>query len=166
MPPSVLSTSPEPFWPYFVLSVCTPNSTKLLLMVGVLLLVIRLSSAQAQKTQPPETTHLIDSMQGPALYAAYCAVCHGKDGKGGGPMAKSLRVTPPDLTRIAMRNGGKFPMARIQRIISGEEALPAGHGTREMPVWGPVFSQVAWDQDLGRIRVDNLARSIEGMQTK
>jgi mono/diheme cytochrome c family protein len=136
------------------------------LMVGGLLLVILLSSAQTQKTQPPETTHLIDSIQGPALYTAYCAVCHGRGGKGGGPMAKSLKIAPPDLARIAMRNGGRFPMARIQRIISGEEPLPAGHGTREMPVWGPIFSQIAWDQDLGRVRVDNLARYIEGMQTK
>ena len=136
------------------------------LMVVGLLFVILLSSAPAQKTQPPETTHLIDSIQGPALYTAYCAVCHGKDGKGGGPMAKSLKVAPPDLVRIAMRNGGRFPMARIQRIISGEEPLPAGHGTQEMPVWGPIFSQIAWDQDLGRVRVDNLARFIEGMQIK
>ena len=136
------------------------------LMVGGLLLVILLGSAQTQKTQPPETTHLIDSIQGPALYAAYCTVCHGKDGKGGGPMAKSLKVAPPDLTRIAMRNGGRFPMARIQRTISGEEPLPAGHGTREMPVWGPIFSQIAWDRDLGRVRVDNLAKYIEGMQAR
>jgi mono/diheme cytochrome c family protein len=136
------------------------------LTVGGLLLVILVSSAQTEKTQAPETAHLIASIQGPALYAAYCTVCHGKDGKGNGPMAKSLKVAPPDLTRIAMRNGGKFPMLRIQRIISGEEALPAGHGTREMPVWGPVFSQIAWDQDLGHIRVDNLARYIEGMQAK
>jgi mono/diheme cytochrome c family protein len=136
------------------------------LMVGGLLLVILLSSAQTQKTQPPETTHLIDSIQGPPLYTAYCTVCHGKDGKGGGPMAKSLKVAPPDLTHIVMRNGGRFPMERIQRIISGEEPLAAGHGPREMPVWGPIFSQIAWDQDLGRVRVANLARYIEGMQTK
>jgi len=132
-------------------------------MVGGLFAILA-NSAQTQKTQPPETTHLIDSVQGPVLYRAYCAVCHGKDGKGGGPMAKSLKVPPPDLTRLATRNGGSFPMARIQRIISGEEPRPAGHGTREMPVWGPIFSQIAWDQDLGRVRVNNLARYIEGMQ--
>ena len=81
-------------------------------------------------------------------------------------MAKSLKVTPADLTRLAMRNGGTFPMARIQRTISGQESRPAGHGPREMPVWGPIFSQIAWDQDLGRVRVDNLARYIAGMQEK
>jgi mono/diheme cytochrome c family protein len=83
------------------------------LVVGGLLLLILLTSAQTQKSQPPETTHLIDSIQGPALYRAYCTVCHGMDGKGGGPMAKSLKVAPPDLTHIAMRNGGRFPAARI-----------------------------------------------------
>lgn len=77
------------------------------LIAGGLLLVILLSSAPAGKTQSPETTHLIDSIQGPALYTAHYAVCYGKDGKGGGPLAKSLKVAPPDLRRIAMRNGGK-----------------------------------------------------------
>ena len=134
--------------------------------VGGLFLVIMLGSAQTKNTQPPETAHLIDSIQGPALYTAYCTVCHGKDGKGGGPMAKSLKVTPADLTRVAIRNGGTFPMERIQRIISGQQSMPAGHGTREMPVWGPIFSQIAWDQDLGRVRVSNVARYIEGMQAK
>ena len=135
------------------------------LMAAGLFSVI-LSSAQTPKEQSPETIHLIESIQGPALYSAYCTVCHGKDGKGGGPMAKSLKVAPLDLTRVATRNGGVFSMARIQRIISGEEPLAAGHGTREMPVWGPVFSQIAWDQDLGRVRVYNLAKYVESIQAK
>ena len=79
-------------------------------------------------------------------------------------MAKSLKSKTPDLTQIAAHNGGKFPLTRIQRIISGQEQTPAGHGTREMPVWGPIFSQIAWDQDLGRIRVYNLAKYIESLQ--
>jgi mono/diheme cytochrome c family protein len=129
-------------------------------------LLFRAAAWQKPEPQPPETAHLIDSIQGPELFNAYCAVCHGKDGKGAGPMAGVLKVKPSDLTRIALRNGGKFPMARVQRIISGEEPLPASHGPREMPVWGPIFSQIAWDQDLGRVRIDNLAKYIEQMQAK
>jgi hypothetical protein len=81
-------------------------------------------------------------------------------------MAKSLKVSAPDLTGVAVRNGGSFPLVRVQRIISGEEFLPAGHGTRPMPVWGPVFSQISWDQDLGRMRIYNLAKYIEGLQSR
>ena len=81
-------------------------------------------------------------------------------------MAKSLNKKTPDLTRIVLRKGEEFPLTRVQRIISGEEQLPAGHGSREMPVWGPVFSQVAWDQDLGRIRIYDLAKYIETLQVR
>ncbi|HXP84537.1 MAG TPA: cytochrome c [Bryobacteraceae bacterium] len=124
------------------------------------------SPARAQQPPQPETTRLIQSIQGPALYTAYCSVCHGKDAKGGGSMAPSLKTPPPDLTKINQRNGGKFPLARVVSIISGEQSVPSGHGTREMPIWGPIFSQVAWDQDLGRVRVDNLAKYLETLQTK
>ncbi len=81
-------------------------------------------------------------------------------------MAAWLKVQPSDLTHIAARNGGKFPLERVDRIISGDEALPSGHGTRAMPIWGPVFSQVTRDQDLGRVRIDNLARYLRDIQSK
>jgi mono/diheme cytochrome c family protein len=124
------------------------------------------SSPSDPKEQPRAVTHLIESIQGPPLYKAYCAVCHGTDGKGGGPMSNSLKVKPLDLTHIAARNRGAFPLARVEKIIASEEPIPAGHGTREMPVWGPIFSQIAWDQDLGQIRIYNLAKYIQGIQAK
>ena len=122
--------------------------------------------AVQNQSSKQEEGRLIESIQGPALYQTYCASCHGKDAKGGGTMARSLKVAPADLTRIAARNGGKFPLMRIERIISGEELTGSGHGTREMPVWGPIFSQVTRDQDLGRVRIDNLARYLRDIQTK
>ncbi len=114
----------------------------------------------------PDTVRLIDSIQGPNLYKAYCAVCHGADAKGDGPMAMFLKTPPSDLTRISQRNHGMFPLEKVRRIIAGEDAVSAGHGTRQMPVWGPIFSQIAWDQDLGRVRIDNLARYLETLQAK
>jgi mono/diheme cytochrome c family protein len=114
--------------------------------------------------QKPGGDRLINSIEGPALYQAYCATCHGVDATGGGPMAGALKTSPTDLTRIAARNGGMFPLPRVSRIISGEEVVPAGHGSREMPVWGPIFSQVDADQDLGKIRIDNLARYLRDIQ--
>jgi mono/diheme cytochrome c family protein len=127
-------------------------------VAGAALLQGRAPAAQEQS--------LIVSIQGDKLYNAYCASCHGADAKGKGPMAAWLKVPPADLTRIAARNGGNFPLERVGRIISGEEVLPSGHGTRPMPVWGPVFSQVTRDQDLGRVRIDNLARYLRDIQSK
>jgi mono/diheme cytochrome c family protein len=125
----------------------------------------RVSAQSAPQALSPETVRLIDSVEGPALYKAYCAVCHGNDGLGNGPMAAILKTAPSDLTRIATRNGGMYPAARVSKVISGEGDI-AGHGARAMPVWGPIFSQIAWDQDLGQIRIRNLTDYIGKMQKR
>jgi mono/diheme cytochrome c family protein len=130
-------------------------------------LILSNHAAVAQTNREnPENTRLIDSIQGPALFKAYCAVCHGADGRGAGPLARGLKTRPADLTRIAARNAGIFPSERVQNIIAGEEQVAQGHGTREMPVWGPIFSQIAWDLDLGRVRIDNLVRYLKEIQAK
>ncbi len=126
-------------------------------IVAGLFLMLAQGTAQKQAPQTSQEKQLLDSFKGPELYKAYCATCHGKDGKGGGPMAASLRIMPADLTGISARNGGTFPFLVVQKIISGEQQRPATHGTREMPVWGPIFSEVSWDQDLGRVRIYTLA---------
>ena len=129
-------------------------------------LTLAVGAAQKRPIQTPQEKQLLDSFKGPELFKAYCATCHGKDAKGGGPMAASLRSAPPDLTRIAVRNGGSFPFLEVQKIISGERQPPATHGTREMPVWGPIFSEVTWDQDLGRVRIYSLTMYLESIQVK
>jgi mono/diheme cytochrome c family protein len=134
-------------------------------LLGMALLFM-VTVAQTPPAPKLEETHLISSLAGSDLYQAYCAVCHGKTAKGDGPMGRALKVAPADLTRIATRNGGKFPRQRVEQILSSETAVEAGHGTREMPLWGPIFSQIAWDQDLGRVRIDNVARYLEQIQTK
>jgi mono/diheme cytochrome c family protein len=122
--------------------------------------------AGQEETAGPEERHLIRSLEGEALFAAYCAVCHGIDGKGGGPAASALKKAVPDLTRISQRNAGNFPSVRVQTIISGEEIATPAHGSREMPIWGPIFGQIAWDQDLGKVRIYNLAKYLESLQQK
>jgi mono/diheme cytochrome c family protein len=124
-----------------------------------------LADSQAPQ-QPPnsEKPHtLIRSVEGADLYREYCASCHGKSGKGDGPVAPALKATVPDLTMIAKNNGGKFPTARVQRIIEGQGMI-ASHGTREMPVWGPIFSQVEADVDREPVRMQNLLKYLESIQ--
>jgi mono/diheme cytochrome c family protein len=133
-------------------------------IAAVLIGAVGILLAQQPKEESPEQARLISSLEGRALYDAHCAVCHGSDARGGGPMAKVLRVPPPDLTRIVTRERGPFPTRKIEKIIAGDADV-SSHGTREMPLWGPIFSQVAWDQDLGKVRIRNLAKYLENIQT-
>jgi mono/diheme cytochrome c family protein len=75
---------------------------------------------------------------GSEFYQRYCASCHGIEGKGDGPAASVLDPPPKDLTRIAVRRGGKFPDGEIARYVDGRFEV-AAHGSRTMPVWGESF---------------------------
>ncbi|MEJ2375450.1 MAG: c-type cytochrome [Pseudolabrys sp.] len=101
-----------------------------------------------------------------------CAVCHGVDGRGDGPMAHMLKVKPADLTTLARRNGGTFPFEKVVEIIDGRRQVK-GHGTREMPVWGSYYEMdIArrygphGSESLVKARVETLARYVEAMQEK
>jgi mono/diheme cytochrome c family protein len=72
-------------------------------------------------------------------YRMSCAVCHGEDARGDGPLAHLLTVKPTDLTRLAKRNNGKFPTDKMVETIDGRTQV-SGHGTREMPVWGTRYA--------------------------
>jgi hypothetical protein len=69
------------------------------------------------------------------------------------------------LTTLAQNHHGKFPAARVRSIISGDENH-AAHGSREMPVWGPVFHQIQNDQDLGYVRLQNVTEYLISIQQK
>ncbi|TIU18423.1 MAG: cytochrome c [Mesorhizobium sp.] len=75
---------------------------------------------------------------GKAEYMNSCAVCHGLEGKGDGPLGDELLKRPSDLTRLSRRNGGEFPYWRVFAVIDGRGMVPA-HGNRDMPVWGRQF---------------------------
>ncbi len=120
--------------------------------------------AQTKGTAPQAPQSLIYSIKGPDLYRAYCASCHGLTGRGDGPAAPALKAKIPDLTLLARNNGGVFPTARVRKMISGDEVL-AAHGSREMPIWGPIFHQVEEDRDFGAVRLENLAKYLESIQS-
>jgi len=74
---------------------------------------------------------------GGAQYQARCAQCHGADGKGGGAVAKQAKITVPDLTTYAKRNGGTFPTELAWQKIDGR---PVNWDAKsQMPVWGQSF---------------------------
>jgi mono/diheme cytochrome c family protein len=79
-----------------------------------------------------------DGQSGRQLYLRYCSACHGPEAKGDGVAGTLMRPQPADLTLLASKNGGEFPMERVVRNIDGREALRA-HGEPGMPVWGEVL---------------------------
>ncbi|MER8466053.1 cytochrome c [Mesorhizobium sp. M1396] len=75
---------------------------------------------------------------GEAEYMNSCAVCHGPEGSGDGPLGDELVKRPADLTRLSKDNGGEFPYWRVFAVIDGRTMVPE-HGDRDMPVWGRQF---------------------------
>ncbi len=114
------------------------------------------------KTVPPVGANGID---GKSLYQEFCAVCHGRDGKGNGPAADSLKTHPTDLTQISHRNNGRFPDTRILAILNGDVAA-GPHGSRDMPIWGKTFNDVSSSLSVAQGRKHSLVSYLEQMQTK
>lgn len=101
---------------------------------------------------------------GATLYRTYCAVCHGPDARGRGPLASSLRVAPSDLTQLARRSGGTFPRLAVTRSIDGRDTV-RGHGSGDMPVWGDAFERsAAAGPDAVRARIEALVSHLAGVQ--
>lgn len=130
---------------------------------AVVALVIALGQAGAAgQTISRTTAKHLPTMAGADNFQAYCAVCHGPEAKGNGPAAKALKTPPPDLTLLARRNGGKFSQADVDAAIRGTRLI-ATHGTREMPMWGPVFRSLDAD-DTMKLRVHNLVEFLRSIQ--
>jgi mono/diheme cytochrome c family protein len=67
--------------------------------------------------------------------------CHGKEGRGDGPVAAAMKKAPANLTSLSIRNNGKFPELEVYHSILGDGII-AAHGSQEMPVWGDVLKSL------------------------
>jgi mono/diheme cytochrome c family protein len=112
-----------------------------------------------------------DNSVGAALYASFCAACHGEAGKGDGDMANVMTIPSPNLTLLAKNNEGEFPMLRVIQTIDGRSGT-RGHGG-VMPIFGAVFSPGGSGPGLeygseveARGRVLALAQYIESIQAQ
>jgi mono/diheme cytochrome c family protein len=122
------------------------------------------------------------SVAGDEVYKAYCENCHGEDLKGHGPDAAGLRVPPPDLTTIALRNGGKFSPGAVRDQILRWNEVPrtmrdfadkvhteqTGEVTEAahvMPAFGPIFAKLYPQEVRDReVRISNLIAHIKKKQ--
>ena len=141
-------------------------STRNMLLLAAMLALFSWAVLAQQKEIKHVPVKATSPTSGSEMYNTYCAVCHGKDGKGAGPAAEALKVPPTDLTQLASKNGGEYPSAHVTATIHGDTNLPA-HGTKDMPIWGDLF----WHMSQGhesevQMRIANLNKHIEEMQAK
>ena len=130
-----------------------------------LLFVPVLLSAQDAATVKKVTAAPTSPASGKEMFHAYCASCHGTDAKGGGPAAPGLKKAPSDLTTLSKKNGGKFPALAVRASIKDGSQIE--HGSKEMPVWGPILMSVSGDNP-GVVdqRVANLIAYIQSIQVR
>ena len=144
------------------------HARKLFGMGAVLLMSATFAVAQqAGKTQikhvPVKATN---AASGQEMFASYCAVCHGANATGNGPAQSALKIPATDLTTLAQKNGGKYPAMHVSSVLRGDAEL-AAHGSKDMPVWGPLFRNLSQGHDAEvQQRIANINSYIESLQKK
>lgn len=88
------------------------------------------------------TGYAAEVNHGKQMYLRYCGSCHGATGAGNGPVSRDLKVKVPDLTTLANKNRGVYPLDDVMATIDGRRLVRA-HGDRDMPVWGETFRSEA-----------------------
>lgn len=106
---------------------------------------------------------------GREMYLQYCGSCHGRDGKGMGIVSRELKTKTPDLTIIAKKNHGIYPLDDVMATIDGRRIV-RGHGDRDMPVWGEKFHSEAkgtkYPELTTLLKAKTIAEYIGTLQTK
>lgn len=102
-------------------------------------------------------------------YLSACAACHGEAADGNGEIATMFKNRVPDLTGIAKRNDGVFPLLKVIQAIDGRAVMRA-HGN-PMPLFGKRFRAAAEGKSallgaeaIARGRVLELALYIQSIQ--
>jgi mono/diheme cytochrome c family protein len=143
-------------------------------LFALLFSIAALTMAQESQTKVKKVPiQRTSAASGEQMFASYCAACHGKDAKGDGPAAAELKVPPPDLTTLAQRHGGKYPSAYVDNVLQNGVAEAKAHGSKDMPVWGPLFGSIEGAGGASGVagptikqRAYNLNKYIESLQEK
>jgi mono/diheme cytochrome c family protein len=144
---------------------------KFISLAAILVAISTFAVAQQAPAQTvPTVKHVpitnTPSNSGKEMFNSYCAVCHGKDGKGNGPAASAMKTPPADLTVLAQKSGGKYPASHVASVLRGQASTPS-HGSQDMPVWGPLFSSISQGHE-GQVqqRINNLVTYVETLQAQ
>lgn len=132
-----------------------------------LALAVTLGTQSTVTAQEPAAVPRSLVVAGANNFAQYCVACHGKDAKGTGALAATLKPKPADLTGLTARSGGTFPREMVFQVIDGSKKVK-GHGGGDMPQWGEAFlaSAGAGDADAVKRRIEALVEYLATLQGK
>jgi mono/diheme cytochrome c family protein len=122
-----------------------------------------LPTAQVVDVTP---TLVLPSMSGRDIFRYYCISCHGRNGRGDGPVAAALKTKPANLTRLTIANGGRFPAERVRTFVAHGRPDTAAHGSPEMPIWGPIFQVLDPSDSIAQARIENVVAYVQSIQAK
>ncbi len=140
-----------------------------LILLGTLLLATSASLAQTATTPVVKKAPIqqTSAASGKEMFNAYCAPCHGADGKGNGPAAAAMKSTPTDLSQLTYKHDGKYPASFLAGVLRFGSSPNSAHGSADMPVWGPLFRSLdKYHDSVEQQRVSNLVSYIETLQAK
>jgi len=131
----------------------------------MLLILLTLNTTDALANPPA-------AYEGRRLFVSYCLLCHGSSGKGDGPLAIAMKISPADLTTTVRSRSDTI----LKKIISGEGRQTITGRDRHnmlseaMPEWKDVFSDseiealIAYLRFLGSTKHDLMGDPEIGMQ--
>jgi len=112
------------------------------------------------------------SYEGRRLFVSYCQLCHGMDGKGGGPLAEEMKIDTADLTTTVRSRSDTI----LKKIITGEGRQTITGRDRHnllsdaMPSWKGVFTDsqvdalIAYLRFLGSSKHGLMGDPVKGME--
>lgn len=107
---------------------------------------------------PAAAANPSSAYEGRRLYVSYCQLCHGVEGKGDGPLAKAMKISPANLNTTVRSRSDTI----LTKIITGEGRQTITGRDRHnllseaMPEWKDVFTKsqvkslIAYLRFLGR----------------
>jgi mono/diheme cytochrome c family protein len=147
------------------------NSMKPVMFFGLIVATLSFVPAQDSYASKPETTAgkrnvEVTDVSGPEEFQRYCALCHGSDGRGAGPLtdADAMKKSAADLTQIAKRNNGNFPFTKVADTIRDGGSI-AEHKPSRMLAWGKIFNAEG-DPVRAKAIIFEVTRYVEGLQEK
>jgi len=144
----------------------SPCTRSAVLLTALLLFSAGVTMAQEENKNIKKAPVRVTSPgSGEEMFNTYCAVCHGKSGKGDGPAASALKIPPANLTLLTVNNNGKFPADHVAETIRVGPRDAKAHGSRDMPVWGNVFTRMGGTAEADQ-RIHNLTNYVETLQAK